>query len=116
MDNKKISSFKKVMKTGNSYNRLYDIVRRIPAGKVATYGQIAEMAGGYSPRQAGYAMAAVPADSGIPWHRVINSQGRISIRSHGEECWDQRELLEQEGVHFSESGKVDLKRFGWIGD
>ena len=103
--------------------RVWEMVRQIPHGKVATYGQIAglitppaeipfERYRAFSPRWVGGAMAACPDD--VPWHRVINSQGKISPRRFDGET-NQRELLEQEGVLFDERQRVDLKRFGWQG-
>ncbi len=94
------------------YQRIYTIVRRIPYGRVTTYGHIANMVG-TGPRQVGYAMAAVR-DMTIPWHRVINSQGKISIRSGGSPSSDQRMLLEGEGVVFDSTGKTDFKQYGWF--
>ena len=92
-------------------------VKRIPRGRVATYGQIAALAGmPRHARQAGYALVAMPANMKIPWHRVINAQGRISLRlKHWDSGSDelQRILLEAEGVIFDSSGRVDLKRFRW---
>ena len=92
-------------------------VKHIPRGRVATYGQIAALAGmPRHARQAGYALAALPANLKIPWHRVINAQGRISLRlKHWDSGSDelQRILLEAEGVIFDSSGRVDLKRFRW---
>jgi methylated-DNA-protein-cysteine methyltransferase-like protein len=102
-------------RSGSTRERIYAEVRRVPRGKVATYGQIAWLAGleGQA-RQVGYAMAAVPASSAIPWHRVINAQGRISMRSEGPGgTIIQRQLLEREGVAFDEGGRVALARFGW---
>ena len=99
------------------YELVWATVKRIPRGRVATYGQVAVLAGiPRHARQAGYALAATPANLKIPWHRVINAQGRISLRL---KHWDsgnddlQRILLEAEGVLFDESGRVDLKRFRW---
>ena len=96
-----------------SYERIYAVVRRIPEGRVATYGQVAAMAGlpGHA-RQVGYALHALDDDS-VPWQRVINAQGRVSPRA--EPGWEgfQRHLLESEGVVFSERGVVDLKRYRW---
>jgi methylated-DNA-protein-cysteine methyltransferase related protein len=102
----------------SAYSRYYDTVRRIPRGRVATYGQIAAEAGlpGRA-RQVGYAMAACPDDADVPWHRVINAAGRISRRAAGlggrpfERI--QRVLLEAEGVVFDERDRVDLDRYGW---
>lgn len=97
----------------SSYARIYDWVRRVPEGKVATYGQVARLAGKCSARQVGYAMAAVPDGSGIPWHRIINSQGRISLRTGSEGHLMQRILLEAEGIVFSRDGKIDLAEYRW---
>lgn len=95
------------------YQRIYAVVRRVPAGRVVTYGQVAKLAGRCGARQVGYALSALEADSAVPWQRVINSQGRISLRSAGGHDTLQRELLEAEGVEFSLDGRVDLRRFGW---
>ena len=89
------------------------MVRRIPKGRVATYGQIAELAGlaGHA-RQVGYALHALPDDSRVPWHRVINAKGEISLRGDfGPRM--QRKLLEAEGVELDAKGRVSLKRFRW---
>jgi methylated-DNA-protein-cysteine methyltransferase-like protein len=96
------------------YDRIYALVRQVPRGRVVSYGQVAEMVGGCTPRQVGYAMAAVPAGSRVPWQRVINSQGKISVRAGGGECVAQRQLLEREGVSFSPAGRVDFARYGWL--
>ena len=97
------------------HERIYEIVRMVPSGRVATYGQVAEIVGCCTPRMVGYAMAAVPFGSDVPWHRVINSQGRISVRGDGSESPEQRAMLEAEGVVFSASGRVSLKEDGWTG-
>ena len=102
------------------YEQVWDLVRKIPRGKVASYGQIALLipppAGvdfdsykAFSPRWVGGAMAACPDD--VPWQRVINSQGKISVRPGAER---QRTLLEDEGVIFAKD-KVDMKKYGWKG-
>lgn len=98
-----------------TYERIYSIVRLIPAGKVATYGQIAAIVGDCSARMVGYAMAALPAKSGVPWQRVINAQGKISLRADSQGNSMQRSLLESEGVHFDADSKVDLRRYRWSG-
>lgn len=95
------------------HERVYELVRSIPAGRVATYGQIAELAGRCTPRMVGYAMASVPHGSDIPWHRVINSRGTISLKGEGRDV--QRALLEAEGIAFGPDGRVDLAAFGWVG-
>ncbi|MEP7157658.1 MAG: MGMT family protein [Betaproteobacteria bacterium] len=103
--------------SGAIHARIYAAVKKIPRGKVATYGQIAALAGmPRHARQAGYALAATPEGMKIPWHRVINAQGRISLRLRH---WDsgsddlQKILLEAEGVEFDTSGKINLKKFQW---
>jgi methylated-DNA-protein-cysteine methyltransferase-like protein len=100
------------------FERIWAVVKRIPRGRVATYGQIAAIAGmPRHARHAGYALAALPENVKIPWHRVINAQGRISLRLRH---WDggsddlQKILLEAEGVLFSVDGKVDLKKYQWV--
>ena len=95
------------------YDKIYEWVCRVPEGKVAGYGQIAGLVGKCSARQVGYAMAALPDDSGVPWHRIINSQGRISMRTGSEGHQLQRILLEAEDVVFSEDGKIDLVEYRW---
>ena len=91
-------------------------MRRIPRGRVATYGGIAELAGleGQA-RQVGYALHDLPAGSGMPWHRVINAKGEISPRTRGDSHELQRMLLEAEGVELDLAGRIDLKRFRWRG-
>jgi methylated-DNA-protein-cysteine methyltransferase related protein len=102
---------------------VWEVVRQIPAGRVTTYGQIAAMIpppGGMDPRSyqafgarwVGGAMAASP--EGVPWQRVINSQGKISL-SRGEAALIQRSLLESEGVQFDERERVNLRLYGWSG-
>lgn len=103
-----------VARPASSRTRIYDVVRRVPRGKVATYGQIATIAGLHGQaRQVGYAMAAIGRASAVPWQRVINAQGRISMRGEGPAgSIIQQQLLEREGVIF-DGGRVDLGRFGW---
>ena len=96
-----------------SYAKIYEWVRRIPEGKVATYGQIAGLVGNCSARQVGYALASLAEDSGVSWHRVINSQGRISRRSGAEGHHLQRLLLEAEGIVFSADDSIDLNEYRW---
>lgn len=100
------------------YQQIYWMVTQIPPGKVATYGQIAELLGLFGrARQVGYALFRVAPDSEIPWHRVINAQGKISYsgrRQGSDEL--QRLLLEQEGVSFDKQERVDLQRYGWRPD
>jgi len=98
----------------HSYQRIYKTVKRIPRGRVATYGQIATLAGldGHA-RQVGYALHSLPDGSDVPWHRVINAKGEVSPRSTSDSHELQRMLLEEEGVEFSLDGRVDLKDFRW---
>lgn len=97
-----------------SYARIYAAVERIPRGRVATYGQIAALAGlaGHA-RQVGYALNALPKDREIPWHRVINAQGRVSPRADPGDERLQRMLLQAEGVSFDRAGRIVLSRFRW---
>ncbi|HDQ00107.1 MAG TPA: cysteine methyltransferase [bacterium] len=95
------------------YQQIYRIVKMIPPGRVATYGQISMMLDHCTPRMVGYAMAALPATSDVPWHRVINHQGKISRRTGGEGEQLQRMLLKEEGVRFSSSGSIDLEKLRW---
>ncbi len=99
------------------YERIYAMVRRIPVGKVTTYGRIAELVGGCTARMVGYAMAALKRGTfpDVPWQRVINAQGRISVHGDGIGNAMQRTILEEEGVMFDVNGRVDLARFGWPG-
>ncbi|HEX6807573.1 MAG TPA: MGMT family protein [Gemmatimonadaceae bacterium] len=99
----------------DSYGRIYAVVRRIPRGRVATYGQVAILAGlPRQPRLVGYAMHALPNGTTVPWHRVINAQGRVSPRTgNGAGGVTQRILLEAEGVRFDAAGRVSLARQGW---
>lgn len=104
-------------KSADPYQTIYDIVGRIPAGRVATYGQVAALAGRpRHARQVGHALRVLPQDSDVPWYRVINAQGEISRRGDGgAPGWEgfQRHLLEEEGVVFNSSNRVDLERYGW---
>ena len=100
------------MKIG--YNEIYEVVARIPRRRVATYGQIAALAGiPGQPRRIGYALSALSGDTGIPWHRVINAKGMISSRTRSGPDKVQRSLLKQEGIIFDPSGRIDLARFQW---
>lgn len=98
----------------NRYELIWSVVRKIPRGRVATYGQVADLAGleGHA-RQVGYALHNLPARSDVPWHRVINSRGEVSPRTGGDSHELQRHLLEAEGVGFDARGRVDLARFRW---
>ena len=97
-----------------TYARIYAVVRRIPRGRVATYGQIAELAGlpGHA-RQVGYALHALPDGTAVPWHRVLNAAGGLSPRAVAGAELTQRQLLEEEGVPFDLRGRVPLARVRW---
>ena len=94
------------------YAAIYRVIRGIPRGRVATYGQVALLCGlpGRA-RQVGYALHALPHGSPVPWQRVLNARGELSLDAEAGER--QRKLLTAEGVVFDERGRVDLKRFQW---
>jgi len=97
------------------YDRIYEAVRRIPRGRVATYGQVAELAG--LPRRArlvGFALRELPDDRMVPWHRVVNAGGRISDRGRPDSENEQRALLESEGVEFDAGGRLSFARYRWM--
>ena len=97
------------------FDQVYQVVRCIPSGCVATYGQIARLLGQpHAARTVGWALQALPEGSGVPWQRVVNAAGRISLPSP-QGAAEQRRLLEAEGVVFSSTGHIDLRRFGWEG-
>jgi methylated-DNA-protein-cysteine methyltransferase related protein len=99
----------------SSYQRIYAVVRRIPEGRVATYGQVASLAGlaGHA-RQVGYALHALQGGTAIPWHRVVNAKGGISLRSMPGGELVQRGLLEREGISLDPRGRVPLARVRWL--
>lgn len=96
------------------YEDAWTVVRQVPSGTVVTYGQVATVLGSpRAARQVGFAMSkALLSETPVPWHRVINAQGRISHRGDFDRAQRQREMLEREGVEFDESERVDLVRFG----
>ena len=99
----------------NSYQRIYAVVRRIPQGRVATYGQVASLAGlAGQARQVGYALHALPKGTAIPWHRVVNAHGGISLRSMPGGELVQRGLLEREGIRLDPRGRVPLAQVRWM--
>jgi methylated-DNA-protein-cysteine methyltransferase-like protein len=102
------------MPGSGSYQRIHAVVRRIPPGRVATYGQVAELAGlPGGARQVGYALHALGPVSRVPWQRVVNGRGRVSPRAVPGAEWEQRRLLEREGVSFGPDGRIDLQHHGW---
>lgn len=96
-----------------SYDRIWAAVKQVPRGRVSTYGRIAELVGAATPRVVGYAMAALPAGSDVPWHRIINARGEISLPRGGHGHRRQKRLLREEGVRFDRQGRVNLDEFGW---
>lgn len=104
-----------MMKPLHNHNDIYAVVRRIPPGQVATYGDVAKLAG--LPGQArlvGYALYALPPHSTVPWHRVINAQGSISTgHARTGADTDQRSLLEAEGIEFGLNGRTSLQLYRW---
>lgn len=92
--------------------QIFTVIHQIPKGKISTYGGIAKMAGypGYS-RHVGKALGQLPSDSNLPWYRVLNSQGKISLK--GNNFIRQRDKLVAEGIEVSEAGRVNLKTYLW---
>lgn len=100
-------------KPRSRWERIYAVVRRIPKGRVATYGQVADLAGlGGHARQVGYALHALPRGTVVPWHRVINSAGKLSLPPDAGGM-EQRLRLLAEGVPVTEAGRVPLTRLRW---
>lgn len=100
----------------NTFNKIYDVVKKIPKGKVASYGTVAAMAG--NPRWSrvvGYALHVNPEPGRIPCHRVVTKNGEVSAAfAFGGENM-QRLLLNEEGIEFLPDGRVDMKKYGWLG-
>ena len=98
----------------SGWERIYAVVRRIPRGRVATYGQVAALCGmpGRA-REVGWALGALRVESDVPWQRVINARGEVSARGEPAASRVQRALLEREGVAFARSGRVDLDAHRW---
>lgn len=99
----------------SSYDKIYAVVRRVPRGHVTTYGAVARLAGlpGRA-RQVGYALAALRDGSAVPWHRVVNAQGRLSLARVGSPSGiTQRLRLTREGVRVDAGDRVSLAAFGW---
>ena len=92
--------------------QIFAVIHQIPRGKVATYGEIAKFAGypGYA-RHVGKALGNLPKDSKLPWFRVINSQGKISLK--GDDLKRQRDKLIEEGVEVTPEGKLHLRKYKW---
>lgn len=102
------------MPTKGTYrDMVFEIVRRIPAGKVTSYGQIARMIPHCTARMVGYALASLPEENDVPWQRVINAKGRISPHGFGYGSAMQRLLLEEEGVQFNIENEISFEDYGW---
>lgn len=102
------------MKKKITYREMvFELVKKIPSGKVATYGQISKLIPGCTARMVGYALSSLPNESGVPWQRVINSKGKISPHGAGFGSAMQRALLEQEGVKFDHEHCINFEVFGW---
>lgn len=100
----------------STWEKYYAVIRRIPRGRVATYGQVARLAGRpRHARQVGYALYALPEGSKLPWHRVVNATGGLSVgRVTPGGDLRQRFKLEREGVRFDSNGRIPLKLHGWM--
>ncbi len=93
--------------------RIINIIKKIPEGKVLTYGFIAKLAGNPgAARQVSWILHSSSKKYNLPWHRVISSKGKISLKAV-EDCEYQKNLLEQEGIKFSDGFKLDLKEYLW---
>ncbi len=100
--------------SADSRARILAVVRRIPAGRVATYGQVAALAGlPGAARQVGYALFSLPEPTDVPWQRVVNARGEVSARAEPGADHFQRHRLEEEGVRFDVRGRIDLARWRW---
>lgn len=97
-----------------NFERIHAVIKRIPKGKVATYGQVARLAGlPRHARQVGFALAALPGSSRLPWQRVVNAAGTVSPREHPNSRERQTALLAREGVRLDERGRIALGEFQW---
>jgi methylated-DNA-protein-cysteine methyltransferase-like protein len=93
------------------FRRVYVLARQVPRGRIVTYGQLARALGApHGARTVGWAMRACPAD--VPWHRVVNARGEISLRPTTGYA-EQRARLRAEGVRFDRAGRIDLDKYGW---
>ena len=102
-----------VEKKRQLFKIILEIIKQIPSGRVATYGQIAAMAGTQNPRLVGFALAGLKEGTEIPWFRIINSKGKISF-PEGSEGFDiQYSLLQNEGIIFDAKNRINFEQFGW---
>jgi methylated-DNA-protein-cysteine methyltransferase related protein len=94
------------------YEQIYATIRKVPKGKVATYGQIAQLAGiGPHARMVGYALHALTPEKRVPWHRIVGAGGIIKLSSEGADI--QRAILKKEGVIADARGRIPMDHFGW---
>jgi methylated-DNA-protein-cysteine methyltransferase-like protein len=98
----------------SDYRAIWDTVKQVPRGKVATYGEVARLSGLMNQaRRVGYALHSLPPRSGVPWHRIVNAKGEISLPAISGGYQRQKKLLLKEGIAFRK-GRIDLARFGWV--
>jgi len=100
---------------GQLFQKILEIVKQIPAGRVATYGQIAAMAGTQNPRLVGFALSSCSDNQDIPWFRVIKSKGSISFPEESNGFKIQYSLLIKDGITFDDKNKINLKQYRWNG-
>jgi len=99
----------------NLWPRFYELIRAIPRGRVATYGDVARLAGNpRAARDVGWALSALPPGNDVPWWRVVNRHGGLSCRSNGTAL--QAELLQEEGIAFDAEGRLNLASYRWDGE
>ncbi|TPW41300.1 MGMT family protein [Mixta tenebrionis] len=109
---KSLITQEKIVENDSFTQRVLQVIAAIPAGSVTTYGDVARLAGSpRAARQVGGLLKRLPADSRLPWHRIINRYGQISLQ--GDDLLRQRDALEAEGIEISDDGKVDLARYRW---
>ena len=95
-------------------HRIWQVVAAIPKGNVSTYGMVAQKAGIYlAARRVGHALRELPANTRVPWHRVVNAQGRISLPEGSVAHDTQKGRLENEGIRFKTNGTIDLRQYEW---
>jgi methylated-DNA-protein-cysteine methyltransferase-like protein len=98
------------------FERVYHVTRLIPSGKVATYGQIAAIVSSrQAARTVGWALHALDEGTDVPWHRVINARGSVSLSNRGQAAATQQSLLEAEGIRFGSHGRLNMQRYQWPG-
>jgi len=96
----------------DTFEKIYEVVRQVPFGMVATYGKVSQLSGVNNARLVGYALSNLQANTEIPWHRIVNRDGAISYRE-GAGPSLQKTMLESEGIAFSKKGFINLKLYQW---